>query len=59
MLSKLWLIPLVPLVGVAVNGLWGRRLSRRTVGVVACGTIAVGRLAEPDRILAEIKKCIS
>jgi NADH-quinone oxidoreductase subunit L len=41
MLGKLWLIPLVPLVGVAVNGLWGRRLSRRAVGVVACGTIAV------------------
>ena len=28
-------------------------------GFLACGSIAVGRLAEPARILAEIKKCIS
>ena len=41
MLSKLWLIPLVPVVGVVINGLWGRRLSRRAVGWVACGTILV------------------
>ena len=40
MLSALWLIPLVPLVGVAINGLLGRRLSRRAVGWVACATIA-------------------
>ena len=28
-------------------------------GFLACGSIAVGRLAEPAQILAEIKKCIS
>src|SRR6201998_4460646 len=36
----LWLIPLVPLLGAALNGFFGRRFSRQTVSVVAltfCG----------------------
>ncbi len=36
----LWLIPLLPLVGAAINGLFGKRFSRRTVTAVAltfCG----------------------
>ena len=36
----LWLIPLLPLIGAAVNGLFGKRFSRRTVSAVAllfCG----------------------
>ena len=40
----LWLIPLLPLIGSAINGLFGRRLSRRTVGSVAlafCGAAFV------------------
>jgi NADH-quinone oxidoreductase subunit L len=41
MLGRLWLIPLLPLVGVAVNGLFGRRMSRGAVGAVAVGTIVV------------------
>jgi len=37
----LWLIPVLPLIGAAINGLLGRRFSRRTVVSVAlgfCGT---------------------
>ncbi len=54
MLRLIWLIPLLPLAGVVINGFGGRRLSRRTVGTVACGVIlaafvlslgAVGQLA--------------
>jgi NADH-quinone oxidoreductase subunit L len=41
MLSKLWLIPLLPLAGVAINGLFGRSLSRKVVGAIAVGTIAI------------------
>ncbi len=41
MLHLLWLIPLVPLVGVAVNGLLGGRLPRGMVGVVASATVLV------------------
>ena len=40
MLQLIWIIPFLPLVGVVVNGLWGRRLPRRAVGLVACATIA-------------------
>jgi len=37
----LWIIPLLPLAGAAINGLLGKRFSRRTVAAVAlgfCGT---------------------
>src|ERR687884_1635183 len=39
----LWLIPLLPLVGAAVNGLLGRkfRFSERVVGAIAVGTVAL------------------
>src|SRR5258708_1961294 len=42
MLKLIWLIPILPLFGVAINGLFGRRLSRRSVGLIGCG---VGLLA--------------
>jgi NADH-quinone oxidoreductase subunit L len=35
--AALWLIPLLPLAGAAVNGLAGRRLSRRAVAAIGCG----------------------
>jgi NADH-quinone oxidoreductase subunit L len=34
---QLWLIPVIPLVGAAVNGLLGRRFSRQTVAAVGLG----------------------
>jgi NADH-quinone oxidoreductase subunit L len=37
---RLWLIPLLPLIGAAVNGLFGRKFSRKTVtaiGWIFCG----------------------
>jgi NADH-quinone oxidoreductase subunit L len=36
----LWLIPILPLIGAAINGFFGRRFSRQTVGAIAlafCG----------------------
>ncbi len=36
----LWII-LLPLVGAVVNGLFGRRLSKRVVGAIGVGTVAV------------------
>jgi NADH-quinone oxidoreductase subunit L len=33
----LWLIPLLPLVGAAINGIFGRRFSRQTTAAVALG----------------------
>jgi NADH-quinone oxidoreductase subunit L len=39
MLNLIWLIPLLPIVGVTLNGLFGRRMSRGAVGLVACGVV--------------------
>jgi NADH-quinone oxidoreductase subunit L len=39
MIDLIWLIPLLPVLGVVVNGLFGNRLSRKTVGLVACGVV--------------------
>jgi hypothetical protein len=42
--SKLLLgIPLLPLGGAILNGLLGRRLSRRVVALIACGMTAASR----------------
>ena len=51
MRNLFWLIPLVPLAGVAVNGLFGSRLSRRAVGILACATIAVAFLLSAASVL--------
>ena len=40
MLKLIWLIPVLPLVGVAANGLFGKRLGRAAVSVIGCGVIA-------------------
>src|SRR6202171_1765008 len=36
---QLWLIPLLPLAGFAVNGLLGRRLSKTAINAVAVGSV--------------------
>ena len=33
----LWLIPVLPLVGAAINGLFGKRFSRQAIAAVALG----------------------
>jgi NADH-quinone oxidoreductase subunit L len=33
----LWLIPIIPLIGAAINGLAGRRFSKPAISLVACG----------------------
>jgi NADH-quinone oxidoreductase subunit L len=38
---NLWLIPLFPLIGFLINGLFGRRLSKALVNVVAVGSVAL------------------
>jgi NADH-quinone oxidoreductase subunit L len=37
MTDYLWLIPLFPLIGSAINGLLGRRLSKSVISIIACG----------------------
>ncbi|MYF75793.1 MAG: NADH-quinone oxidoreductase subunit L [Acidobacteria bacterium] len=42
--SLLWLIPVLPGVGVAINGLFGKRLGKRLSGLLACGSVAASFL---------------
>jgi NADH-quinone oxidoreductase subunit L len=41
MLQHVWVIPLLPLLGSLINGLWRRRLSEEAVGVIACGAVGL------------------
>src|SRR5579863_7324686 len=41
---QLWLIPLLPLAGFAVNGLLGRRLSKTAINAVAAGSVLLSFL---------------
>src|SRR5712692_6292314 len=41
---QLWLIPLLPLAGFALNGLFGRRLSKNAVSTIACGSVLLSLL---------------
>ena len=45
MLSNLWLIPVWPLLGFLINGFFGRRIGKGTVGVIACGSVGLALLA--------------
>ncbi|MDZ7638951.1 MAG: NADH-quinone oxidoreductase subunit L [Bryobacterales bacterium] len=38
---QLWLIPLVPLIGFAINGIFGHRAPKRFVNFVAVGSVAI------------------
>jgi NADH-quinone oxidoreductase subunit L len=40
-INLLWLIPVLPLVGAALNGLIGKRLSKGAIGAIACGSVAL------------------
>ncbi len=60
MLDLFWLIPLIPLVGVIINGLFGRRIkSEKVVALIACATIftsfilSVGAVAGLAQLPAE------
>jgi len=44
MLNLIWIIPLLPLIGVAVNGLFGRRMPRAAVGVLGCAVVLASLL---------------
>src|SRR3954469_18786530 len=38
---NLWLIPVLPLAGFAINGIFGRRLSKSLVNAVAIGSVVL------------------
>ena len=51
MLKLIWMIPILPLVGVAINGLFGRRLSRNAVGLIGCGVVLASLLVSAGAVL--------
>lgn len=40
-LDLIWLIPLFPAMGFAINGLLGKRMSKTAVGIIACGAVLI------------------
>src|SRR5688572_12127828 len=40
-MNLLWLIPLLPLVGAVLNGVFGKRLSRGAIGAIAAGSVGL------------------
>src|SRR5262245_47255991 len=42
--SLLWLIPVLPLVGAGVNGLFGKRLPKNLIGIIGSGTVGISFL---------------
>jgi NADH-quinone oxidoreductase subunit L len=55
MLDYLWLIPLFPLLGSAINGLQRRRMSEQAVGYIACGAVALAFLCSLMAFLALLR----
>jgi len=41
MFSLVWLIPVLPLLGAIINGVFGSRLSEKTVGIIGCAAMAI------------------
>src|SRR5260370_30419766 len=41
---QLWLIPILPLAGFALNGLFGRRLSKALINTIAVGSVLLSFL---------------
>src|SRR5688572_21321082 len=40
-LDLIWLIPLFPAAGAVINGLFGKRLPKNVVGMIACGVVLI------------------
>ena len=51
MLTLIWLIPILPLIGVVVNGLFGKRLGRGAVSAIGCGVIAAALVLSAGAVL--------
>lgn len=54
MLRLIWLIPLLPLLGAAINGLLGKRLrfSEKTIGMIAVGSVALAFLLSVGAVVS-------
>jgi NADH-quinone oxidoreductase subunit L len=51
MTDYLWLIPLLPLAGAALNGIIGKRLSKPAISMIACGSAGLSFLLATGTII--------
>src|ERR1035437_3772892 len=51
-MQQLWLIPLLPLAGFALNGLFGRRFSKAVINAIAVGSVLVSFLVVVKSLIA-------
>src|SRR5213592_584947 len=52
----LWLVPALPLLGSAINGLLGKRLPKPVISLVACGSVGVSFLVAVGLVLSLIQR---
>src|SRR5258708_40338589 len=43
-MQQLWLIPILPLLGFLLNGLFGKRLTKPVINAIACGSVLLSFL---------------
>jgi NADH-quinone oxidoreductase subunit L len=55
MMEYLWLIPILPLAGSVMNGLAGRRLGKKFVSWVACGSAALSFAVSVGAVLSLVR----
>ena len=55
MIDYIWLIPLLPLAGSALNGFIGRRLPKSIISVIACGTSGAAFVVAASAMSALLK----
>ncbi|NIQ37594.1 MAG: NADH-quinone oxidoreductase subunit L [Proteobacteria bacterium] len=56
MLEFVWLIPLFPAIGFVINGLFGRRMSRKAVGPIGCAAIGFSAIFSSLLFFALLKQ---
>src|SRR5207247_11324206 len=55
-MDLLWLIPVLPLIGAAVNGFVGKRLPKNVVAVAAAGSVGISFLISLGLFIAMLRR---
>jgi NADH-quinone oxidoreductase subunit L len=50
-LNLIWLIPLFPAAGFVINGLFGKRMSKSVVGVIACAAVLASFIVSAGAVI--------
>ena len=51
----LWLIPILPLLGAAINGIFGKRLPKSTISAIAAGSVGISFLISGREFLVMLR----